>query len=331
LLGWEKTTQYNLAVDFAFLKGRVNGTLEAYKSNTNDLLLSVAIPTVSGYSTTIANIGETSNRGLDITINSVIIEKRGFSWNINATAAWQKDQIESLMNGKEDMVADGWFIGESIGVLYNYEKLGIWQDTPEDQEEMALFNSAFMPDGITPKTKHSFAPGMTRVKDQNGDFQITANDDRVIIGNTRPRWTIGLSNNFSYKGVELSAFLTGRLNYDAGVGEGLTGMYGDQRKLDYWTPDNTDAEYQRPFMNEAGGDTYSGTYYRDNSYVKIRNISLGYQLPSKVLNRVNINSLKVYAQVQNAGMLWSQIKFRDAEYGGLYYNRGLVFGISVGF
>jgi TonB-linked SusC/RagA family outer membrane protein len=330
-LGWEKTTQYNLGVDFSFLKGRVNGTLEAYKSNTNDLLLTVALPSVSGYSATIANIGKTSNRGLDITINSDIIEKSGFSWNINATAAWQKDRIESLMNGKEDMVGQGWFIGESIGVIYNYERLGIWQDTPEDQAEMAKFNSAFMPDGVTPKVKHSFAPGMTRVKDQNGDYQITANDDRVIIGNTRPRWTVGLTSNFSYKGIELSAFLTGRLNYDAGIGEGLTGMYGDQRVLDYWTPDNIDAEYQKPILNEAGGDTYSGTYYKDNSYIKIRNISLGYQLPKKLLDRVKINSLKVYAQVQNAGMLWSRIKFRDAEYGGLYYNRGLVLGINVGF
>jgi len=335
LLGWEKTTQYNLAVDFSFLKGYVNGTLEAYKSNTNDLLLTVALPSVSGYTATVANIGKTTNRGLDITINSTLVDKSDFSWNINATAAWQKDKVELLMNGKEDMIGSGqdggWFIGESIRSFYNYERLGIWQDTPEDQAEMAKYNSAFMPDGVTPKVKHSFVPGMTRVKDQNGDYQITANDDRVIIGNIIPRWTIGLTNSFSYKGIELSFFLTGRLKYYAGVGESLTGMYGDQRVLDYWTPENTTAEYQMPIMNEAGGDTYSSTYYKDNSYIKIRNISLGYQLPKKILDRVKINSLRVYAQIQDAGMLWSQIKFRDAEYGGLYYNRGFVFGINMGF
>ncbi|HZL77019.1 MAG TPA: SusC/RagA family TonB-linked outer membrane protein, partial [Bacteroidales bacterium] len=264
-LGWEKTTQYNLGVDFSLFKGRVNGTVDTYKSYTNDLLLAVALPSVSGYTTTIANVGKTTNRGLEVTINSAIIEKHDFSWNINATAAWQKDKIESLMNGKEDMVGQGWFIGQSIGVIYNYERIGIWQNTPEDLAEMAKFNSAFMADGVTPKVKHSFVPGMTRVKDQNGDYQITANDDRVIIGNTLPRMTIGLTNTFRYKGIELSAFLTGRLKYDAGIGESLTGMYGDQRVLDYWTPDNTNAEYQMPIMNEAGGDTYSGTYYKDNS------------------------------------------------------------------
>jgi TonB-linked SusC/RagA family outer membrane protein len=320
-LGWEKTTQYNLAVDFSFLKGRVNGTIEAYKSSTTDLLLTVALPSVSGYSSIIANVGETSNRGIDLTINSTLLNVSDFSWEINATAAWQKDQIESLMNGKEDMVGNTWFIGESIGIIYDYEKIGIWQDTPEDQTEMALFNA----------NGSQFAPGKIKVKDQNGDYRIDANYDRVIIGNTRPRWTVGLTNTFSYKGIELSAFLTGRINYMSGVGESLTGMYGDQRKLDYWTPDNTGAEYQRPYMSEAGGDTYAGTYYKDDSWIKIRNISLGYQLPKSLLSKVKINSLRVYAQVQNAGMLWSQNNFRDSEYGTLYYNRGYVFGINVGF
>jgi TonB-linked SusC/RagA family outer membrane protein len=320
-LGWEKTTQYNLGVDFSLFKGRVNGTIEAYKSYTTDLLLTVALPSVSGFTSTIANVGETSNRGLDLTINSTILEVSDFSWDINATAAWQKDKIESLMNGKEDMVGNNWFIGQSIGVIYNYEKIGIWQDTPEDQAEIAKFNA----------NGSQFAPGKIKVKDQNGDYRIDGNYDRVIIGNTRPRWTVGLTNNFSYKGIELSALLTGRLNYISGVGEALTGMYGDQRVLDYWTPVNTGAEYQRPFMSEAGGDTYAGTYYKDDSWIKIRNISLGYQLPKSLLSKVKINSLRVYAQIQNAGMLWSRNNFRDSEYGTLYYNRGYVFGVNVGF
>jgi TonB-linked SusC/RagA family outer membrane protein len=320
-LGWETTTQYNLAVDFSFLEGRVGGTIEAYRSSTSDLLLAVALPSVTGYTSTLANVGETSNRGIDLTINANLLNVSDFSWDINATAAWQRDQIESLMNGKEDMVANNWFIGESIGIIYDYEKIGIWQDTPGDQEEIALFNA----------NGSQFAPGKIKVKDQNNDYRIDGNYDRVIIGNTSPRWTLGLTNTFNYKGIELSMFITGRLKYLTGIGQGLTGMYGDQRKLDYWTPDNTDAEYQRPFMSEAGGDTYAGTYYKDDSWIKIRNISLGYQLPTNLLNKVKINSLRVFAQVQNAGMLWSNNNFMDSEYGTLYYNRGYVFGINVGF
>jgi TonB-linked SusC/RagA family outer membrane protein len=320
-LGWEKTTQYNLAVDFSILKGRINGTIEAYRSSTSDLLLTVALPSVTGYTSTIANVGETSNRGIDLTINANLLNVSDFSWDINATAAWQRDQIESLMNGKEDMVANNWFIGEPIGIIYDYEKIGIWQDTPEDQTELAKFNA----------NGSQFAPGKIKVKDQNKDYRIDGNYDRGIIGNTSPRWILGLTNTFNYKGIELSMFITGRLKYLTGVGQGLTGMYGDQRKLDYWTPDNTDAEYQRPFMSEAGGDTYAGTYYKDDSWIKIRNISLGYQLPTTLLTKVKINSLKVFAQVQNAGMLWSNNNFMDSEYGTLYYNRGYVFGINVGF
>lgn len=320
-LGWETTTQYNLALDFSVLRGRVNGTIEAYRSSTSDLLLTVALPSVSGFTSTIGNVGETSNRGIDITINANVLTVRDFTWAINATAAWQRDQIESLMNGKEDMVANNWFIGHPIDIIYDYEKIGIWQDTPEDQEEMALFNA----------NGSQFAPGKIKIKDQNGDYRIDGNYDRVIIGNTNPQWTMGFTNSFGYKGIELSVFLTGRLKYMTGVGEGLTGMYGDQRKLDYWTPENTGAEYQRPFMSEAGGDTYAFTYYKDDSWIKIRNISLGYQLPTSLLGKVQISSLRVFAQVQNAGMLWSNNKFKDSEYNTLYFNRGYVFGINVGF
>jgi TonB-linked SusC/RagA family outer membrane protein len=320
-LGWEKTTQYNLAVDFSVFRGRINGTIEGYRSNTKDLLLKVSLPSTSGYTSTFANVGETSNKGIDITINSTVVKVNDFSWDINATAAWQKDKIELLMNGKEDMVADTLFIGQSIDVIYDFEKIGIWQDTPEDQAEMALFNA----------NGSSFAPGKIRVKDQNGDYRIDGNYDRVVRGNTRPRWTIGFTSTFNYKGIELSAFIMGRLKYKSGVGEPLTGMYGDQRVVDYWTPENTGAEYQRPFMSEAGGDTYAGTYYKDDSWIKLRNISLGYQIPGSLLNKVKINSLKIYAQVQNAGMLWSRNNWRDSEYNTLYYNRGLVLGVNVGF
>ncbi len=320
-LGWETTTQYNIALDFSVLEGRINGTIEAYRSSTSDLLLTVALPSVTGYTSTIANVGETSNRGIDLTVNANLMNVRDFSWDIGATAAWQRDQIESLMNGKEDMVANNWFIGESIGIIYDYEKIGIWQDTPADQEQIALFNA----------NGSQFAPGKIKVRDQNNDYRIEGNYDRAIIGNTRPRWTLGFTNTFNYKGIELSAFITGRLKYISGVGEGLTGMYGDQRELDYWTPDNTGAEYQRPFMSEAGGDTYAFTYYKDDSWIKIRNISLGYKLPASLLNRVKINSMRVFAQINNAGMLWSNNSFRDSEYGTLYYNRGLVFGVNVGF
>lgn len=320
-LGWEKTTQYNVGLDFSIFRGRLSGVIDMYSSKTSDLLMTMALATVSGYNSTLANVGKTKNKGIDITLNTINIKRSDFTWDSNISAAWQKDEIVSLMNGKEDMVADSWFIGQSINVAYTYERLGLWQDTSEDQAEMAKFNAK----------GHNFEPGMVRVKDQNGDYQITANDDRVIIGNTRPRWTVGLGNNFTYKNWDLSIFITGRLKYISDVGEGLTGMYGDQRVLDYWTPNNPDAEYQKPFRDEAGGDTYAFTYYKDDSYLKIRNISLGYTFPESLTSKMKVSNLKVYVQSRNPGMLWSKNKFKDAEYGTLYFNRGFVFGVNVGF
>ena len=324
-LGWEKTAQYNLGLDFSIYKGRVNGVIDVYISNTSDLLLTMALPSVSGYSSTLANIGKTKNKGIDITINTINVEMKDFTWGSRISAAWQKDEIVSLMNGKEDMIGSGpdggWFIGESIRSVYTYERLGLWQDTPEDQAEMAKFNA----------NGHKFQPGMVKVKDQNGDYKITSNDDMVILGNIRPRWTVGLNNDFTYKNWSLSIFISGRLKYLAGVGESLTGMYGDQRVIDYWTPNNTGAEYQKPFRDEAGGDTYAGTYYKDDSYLKIRNISLGYDLPITIISKLKISNLKLYVQSNNPGMLWSNNKYRDAEYNSIYFNRGWVFGVNIGF
>lgn len=321
-LGWEKTAQYNVGLDFSIFQ-RFSGVIDFYTSKTTDLIMTVSLPSVSGATSTLANVGETKNRGVDITLNTINVRVGNFQWDTDLSLAWQKDEIVELMNGKEDMIADEWFIGESIGVVYTYKRLGLWQDTPEDQAEMALFNA----------NGHNFEPGNIKVEDQNGDHQITSNDDRVIIGNTLPRWTIGIGNTFSYKNWELNIFISGRLKYlsEDGEGEGLTGMFGDQRILDYWTPENTGAEYQKPYRNEAGGDSYAGTYYLDNSYLKIRNISLGYTIPETVVSKIGMSSLKLYVQTRNPGMLWSNITFKDSEYNSLHYNRGFIFGVNVGF
>jgi TonB-linked SusC/RagA family outer membrane protein len=320
-LGWERTTQYNLGLDFSVLKGRISGVVDVYTSHTTDLLMTMALSTVSGYNSSLANIGETKNMGVDLSISTINVQTKDFVWESRINAAWQKDEIVSLMNGKEDMVDNVWFIGHPISVIYNYERLGLWQNTQEDLDEMAKFNA----------NGHKFTPGMVKVKDQNDDHRITANYDRVILGNTLPRFTLGFNNDFKYKNWDLSIFITGRMKYLRNVSQALTGMYGDQRMLDYWTPNNTDAEYQKPFRDEAGGDSYADTYFRDDSYLKIRSISLGYTLPKSLVSRLGIGSLKVYAQTRDAGLLWSSNKFLDPEYGGLYFNRGLVFGVNVEF
>ena len=172
---------------------------------------------------------------------------------------------------------------------------------------------------------------MVKPVDQDGNYIIDSND-RIILGNKNPKWVLGWSNTFNYKGRELGIELNGRFGYmvDTG-GEGQYGMY-NQREISYWTPDNTGADYQKPIYSTAGGDAYSSLLgFKDASFIKIRNISLGYNFNSKALKNIGISSLKLYAQAKNIGNLYSSVDFMDLDLGTTYYNRGFTFGLQVGF
>lgn len=319
-LGWEKTTQYNLGVDYSLLKGRISGVIDVYKSNTSDLLMQMSIPALTGYTTTYANVGKTKNIGFDFTLNSVNVQTKDFVWETGLNAAWQKDEIVSLSNGKEDDISNLWFIGQANGVIYNYQSAGLWHE--EDAAEMAKFNA----------NGHNFQVGQARPVDQNGDYKIDANNDRVIIGHTRPRWTVGMTNSFTYKNFDLSIFLYGRLGYTVSTGGEWQGGRYVQRSISYYNENNKNATYQKPIYNVAGGDPYYTILgYRDGSFIKIRNINLGYTFSKSICKTLHLENLKVYAQAKNPGMLFSKISWLDEDLGGSTWNRGFVFGLNVGF
>ena len=318
-LSWEKTTQWNIGVDFSFLKGRLGGTIDAYTSTTKDLLMAMTIPSLTGYPSMMANIGKTSNKGLEVTLNTIPVKTKDFIWSSNLNFALQKDEIEELANGKEDDINNSWFIGESIAVYYGYESDGIWQES--DAAEMAKFN----------ENGHNFTAGNVKPVDQDGDYKITA-DDRVIVGNRNPRLTAGWSNSFSWKGLELAIELQGRFKYKISTGgEGQLGMY-QQREIDYWRPDNTGADWQKPIYSTSGGDSYSSLLgFKDASFIKIRNLSLGYNFNHKLISKLGLSNLKLYVQAKNLGMLYSSVDFMDLDTGATYYNRGVTFGLQVDF
>ena len=166
---------------------------------------------------------------------------------------------------------------------------------------------------------------------KNGDYKIDGKD-RVIIGIKNPRWTLGWSNTFSWKGLELTIDLMGRFKYMVSTGgEGQLGMY-QQREIDYWTPNNPGAEWQKPIYSQAGGDPYSGLLgFKDASFIKIRNLSLGYNLSKSVCNTLGISGAKVYVQGKNLGMLYSSVDFMDLDTGATYYNRGFTLGVQIDF
>lgn len=318
-LGWEKTTQYNLGIDFSFLRGRINGSLDLYTSKTKDLLLQVNLPSLTGYPSMMDNIGSTKNKGFDLTLNVIPVRVADFEWSSTINAAYQKDEIVELANGKEDDINNAWFIGESIAVYYGYDNLGLWQES--DASEMAKFN----------ENGHKFTAGSVRPVDTNGDYKIDE-EDRQILGNRNPRWTLGWSNTFSWKGLELTIDLFGRFKYMISTGgEGQYGMYA-QREIDYWTPDNTGAEWQKPVYSTAGGDSYSSLLgFKNASFIKIRNLSLGYRLSKTACDKIGIHGAKFYIQGRNLGMLYSSVDFMDLDTGATYFNRGFTVGLQLDF
>jgi TonB-linked SusC/RagA family outer membrane protein len=321
-LGWEKTTQYNLGIDFQLFQNRVSGSVDMYTSSTSDLLMQRSIPTVTGYTTTYANIGKTANNGVDINITTVNIQRNGFTWTTNMNASWQKEHIVALANGKQDDISNNWFIRQPIGVIYGYQSAGLWQ-----KSDSALYK-AFNANG------NGFTPGSVRIVDVNGDKKIDPNNDRQIIGWTRPRWVVGMTNTVEYKNWEFSIFLYGRLDYKYSYGGEVEAARSVNRKIDYYTENNTGAQFQKPIFNAGGaaGDPYySSLGYVDASFIKIRNISVGYTFSSKTLGTKGLSALKAYFQVQNPGMLFSKTKFLDMDVVGPTWNRGFTLGINASF
>lgn len=323
-LGWEKTTQWNLGLDYGFLNNRIGGSLEFYWSTTNDVLMNMPIPSLTGYASTWANIGQTKNHGVELTIDAFPVIAGDFQWETNFNVAYQKNKITELANGKEDDISNKWFIGHEIGVLYAFDNLGLWQDTPEDRAEMEKWNA----------NGYNFTPGNVRPKDQDGDYKMT-DLDRVIIGNTAPQWNLGWSNNFSWRGLELGFQIIGKFGYKVDANMQAMTAHANQNKVDYWTPQNTGAYYQKPILGQASAgatDQFAGLLgFRDGGYIQVRDISLGYNFPKELISKATFKSAKVYVQCINPFSIYQAVKGYDLDTNATYYNRGFVVGLDLGF
>jgi TonB-linked SusC/RagA family outer membrane protein len=325
-LAWERTTQYNAGIDFSMFNRRITGVFDVYTSKTPNLLLLRSIPTVTGYNNIYANIGATANKGFDLSLYTVNIKTRDLTWTTTTNFSFQKEHIVTLSNGKQDDINNLWFIGQPIGVIYGYQSAGIWHSS--DSATFKQFNA----------NGNVFSAGNVRPVDKNGDHKIDPNNDRKIIGNTRPNYIVGMTNTFSYKGFELSVLLYGRLKYWYSTGGESEGARGTQRQINYYTENNQNSEFQKPIYTAGAGDPYSVILgYQKASFIKIRNISLSYNLNPATLKKTGISSLRLYAQAASPGMLFSKIKYIDMDVVNStsnptgIANRGVTFGINAAF
>ena len=314
-LGWEKTGSFNVGLDFGFLNNRISGSIEYYEARTNDLILSKAIPGITGYTSIRTNVGKTANRGLEVSLTTRNIVTEDFTWTTDFSFGTNKGWIVELANGKEDDTANKWFIGRPIDDVWVYKYDRLWQDTPEDQRLLAIYRA----NGI------DMRPGMAMIVDQplvevaagtegsktvelasgekvtymeNG-FGVVNDDDKKHIGQWSPKWTGGFTTTFTYKDWELSAFFYGRFG---NTYLGLTQTLGRRVEKDIWSPTNTDAKYPVQYSGGTytGVTDYSGYMnYTKGNMVALRNISLSYNVPQKFLQKLGANKIQIYAQALN--------------------------------
>ncbi|MEJ7828825.1 MAG: SusC/RagA family TonB-linked outer membrane protein, partial [Segetibacter sp.] len=280
-LKWESTTGTNLGMDFSLLKDRISGTIDVYKTHTDDVILTRQIPVISGYSAILDNIGKTSNKGIEVTLNTLNINNRDFTWRTSFNFAANRNKVVSIYGDDKDDRGNNLFIGESLGAIYDYKLLGVWQ-TGEDPL----------------KTDPGAKPGDLKFEDINGDGKITT-DDRRYLGNRFPKFTGGVSNTFMYKQFSLNIFLQGVYGVlknnpvlDIQAYAGRQNLFAD---IGYWT--ETNANNSRPSL--AYRNTRAYNYPSKSNYMRLKDITMSYRFKEGRANRMGMGSAMVYISGRN--------------------------------
>ncbi|MET0636879.1 MAG: TonB-dependent receptor [Chitinophagaceae bacterium] len=300
-LTWEKTTGLNIGLDFGLLNDRITGSIEYYKTTTNDILLQRNLPRSNGTNSILTNIGKTGTNGMELSVSSINIQTPGgFRWTTDFNAFFNREEIKELQLGLQQDLGNGWFVGHPVTSIFDYKKTGIWQ--LNEAAEAAIYGSA---------------PGDIKLEDKNKDNAITA-ADRQIVGNFQPDLVAGLSNRFEYKNFDLNIVMFGRfgqtvaatyLSADGGAAGYPFFLNGrvSQLKVDYWTPTNPTNNFPQPDASRDALQYTSTLTYRDGSFIKIRTIELGYNFTSRLLGKSGIESFRAYVSAQNPFILWAPL------------------------
>lgn len=305
-LGWEYSQTFNYGLDFKAFDNRLSGTVEYYVQDTKDVLLPVGLPSTSGVSNITANMGQTQNKGIEITLNGTIIDNlNGWSWDLGFNLYANRNKLVSLASGQLRDEGNWWFVGHPIDVIYDYEKVGLWQEG-DPYLNILEPGSASKPGMIKVKYTGAYNADGTPVRAINAE-------DRQIM-NIQPKFQGGFNTRVAYKGIDLSivgtfkngGILNSTLYGSAGYLNNLNSRAGNNVSVDYWTPENTGAKYPAP--GGVGGDNpkYGSTLgYFDASYLKIRTITLGYNVSKPLLAKAGISNVRVYIAVQNPFVMFS--------------------------
>lgn len=296
-LSWEKTAQFNLGMDIGLFDNLLSLTAEYYNKKTSDLLLEVPLPRTSGYSTTLRNLGEVQNRGFELNLSGYPVTGK-LNWNTNVNIAVNKNKVLALAGEDEITLGSTGFpnfgntiflqVGQPIGILKGYIQDGIWGT--DEAAEAASYGTI---------------PGAPKYVDQNNDGQIT-NLDIASMGSTLPKFTYGWSNTLTYSNFDLNILLQGsqgnkvyNLTRVRSERSSSDSDATDRRILNRWTPDNQNTNVPSFEGSNQYEQFQSSRWLEDGSYLRLKNIALGYNFPKEILDKISISSLRLYVGAVN--------------------------------
>lgn len=327
-LKWETTTSYNVGMDFSFLQGRLGGSFDIYHKSTTDLLNNRQLPSLIGYSSVKANIGEIWNRGLEFSFHSTNIQNSVLTWRTTLNLAYNKNTIKHLYGIMEDVkdaegniigrkeaddITNGYFIGHALDEVWGYKFIGVWQEN--ETEEAA---------------KYGQIPGDPKILDKDENYKYS-NDDKEFMGNTTPKVRWNMRNEFTlFKNFDISFSMYSYLGHikkqDRFTNNNALLNTVNQIKREYWTADNPINDYPRLGAKNPSGITYY--IYKNASFLRIDNLSVGYTFPKQLINPLKIEALRFNLTVKNLGYITGWPAY-DPENSDSNTPRTITFGINM--
>lgn len=359
-LKWETTEQWNLGIDLSFFRERITFTADVYRKTTRDLLLEASLPLNSGYYSATKNIGKVRNDGLELSLSTQNIKTKNFTWTTDFNIAFNKNKIIELAENQLALTTAASFdqnynsqpsyiakVGLPMGMMYGYLYEGTYKYDDFIQSGNSYTLKADVPHFTT---ESNTQPGMPKYKDVNGDGIIDSND-RTVIGRGLPIHTGGFTNNFTYRGFDLSIFFQWSYGNDILNANRLffESANNKTRELnqfatyaDRWTPDNPDSDIPAA-TNSSSNRVISSRVVEDGSFLRLKTLTLGYTFPKPMISRAGLSNLRLYLAAQNL-WTWTSYSGYDPEVSvrnsaltpGLDFSSyprsfTLSFGVNVGF
>ena len=333
-LEWEKTSSWNFGLDFSLLKRRISGSIDVYHKRTHDMIMGQRLPNFTGFSSITTNLGEVTNTGFEITLNTRNIDTENLKWNTSLGFSYNKNKIKHLYyeydeNGKEmDDTSNGWFIDKPIGEIWYWETDGIWQ--VNEAAEAAKVNQK----PGDPKVVNVYTED-DKILDDGTRVPVYNDKDRTFQGTTQPPVYWNMRNDFTFlKNFTFSFSMYSYMGHKSRAGYWLNGDNSGSMftqtcntyKKEYWTPNNPTNDYAR--LNAVGPSGVTGiekVYNR--SFVRLDNITLGYTLPVELTSKIGVQRVHVTAGINNVYTIDSW-EYGDPETGG-FANRQFHFGLNV--